>query len=848
MVQRKDSSLIPSGRYCYRFVKLAPGEVVPPAGPEMGRAQRECAAHGDTHKEVLCPYFEYSTYRTVRCLYLGQEVLQLFDSPEDVAPQMVARFGTPEAAQAFEADSLLGDSIKVCGVGLEPDQFEGEDDEDRPALNEVDRVGQPVYRHQRHLMPGQWVEHPKWGRGRVTDVRFPFDGPALVLVNFGSVGEQRLLRDEALLRRVPSPGGAAAAPVPPPDVDEPPWLALTGLLGPGSGPTLAWRRAQHRGPRGVSRAVQAAWPPFKALGGVLGDVLAQWARDAYRDKALGAVLWAAAVPAREALVADVWPQGVACRWLEITDGRLFNTYDGTSERSIRRLHGEIKRRVQALRQVAVVNGNWWPAPLRVQLLLADAGRRVGLRLCFAHGYQPDFRPWLARWLPQAMPLPLPRRTKPAPFTQGLKLKPGDWVEDFLFGRGLTVDVVRKDWGFLGRVDYGLHGVKDSALDVALLRHVPALSADEEAAWRLPQAAPWEGVSQAVCLPDNAPQGEGRLRRVRPAPPPYKALRGLMADMLATKRWRDSLVYESVREVAEPVWPHDADGEPASGSWPGDDDAQGWALDVLNLPDALTSKETRVFLRDLLHRWLRRLETLQRKAVANGRWWPGPDALEVLLSSDGLLGVRVLFPPGFSPQGETWFVYWHPNARTRRAYPIQTHFPEIARLLADRARQLAQATPTSSEYAAPSAAPPAAPPAEPPAELPAVKPPVDLPSLPGCVWLLQTHVAGMAYYQAEQAMDSLQAGSPLQLRREPGNVYDALAIEVLTEAGLKLGYVPQNRNPVLARLMDAGQALRAQVLSVGTFPSDPKPWQTSLPEVRLRIDWRPAEATPIGMGA
>ena len=75
-----------------------------------------------------------------------------------------------------------------------------------------------------------------------------------------------------------------------------------------------------------------------------------------------------------------------------------------------------------------------------------------------------------------------------------------------------------------------------------------------------------------------------------------------------------------------------------------------------------------------------------------------------------------------------------------------------------------------------------------------------------------------------------------------------AIEVLTEAGLKLGYVPQNRNPVLARLMDAGQALRAQVLSVGTFPSDPKPWQTSLPEVRLRIDWRPAEATPIGMGA
>ena len=44
------------------------------------------------------------------------------------------------------------------------------------------------------------------------------------------------------------------------------WLALTGLLGPGRGPTLAWRRAQHRGPSGVSRAVQAIYAVATAEG------------------------------------------------------------------------------------------------------------------------------------------------------------------------------------------------------------------------------------------------------------------------------------------------------------------------------------------------------------------------------------------------------------------------------------------------------------------------------------------------------------------------------------------------------------------------------------------------------
>jgi len=80
-------------------------------------------------------------------------------------------------------------------------------------------------------------------------------------------------------------------------------------------------------------------------------------------------------------------------------------------------------------------------------------------------------------------------------------------------------------------------------------------------------------------------------------------------------------------------------------------------------------------------------------------------------------------------------------------------------------------------------------------------------------LIETHVAGTAYYDAERVADALRRGMPLELRREPANAYDTRAIEVFTEAGIKLGYVPRVRNPPFAALMDDGQALRATVVRV-----------------------------------
>jgi len=104
-----------------------------------------------------------------------------------------------------------------------------------------------------------------------------------------------------------------------------------------------------------------------------------------------------------------------------------------------------------------------------------------------------------------------------------------------------------------------------------------------------------------------------------------------------------------------------------------------------------------------------------------------------------------------------------------------------------------------------------------AALAASQPALAAPALaaPAPRWLplIETHVAGTAYYDAEQVAGALRRGMPLGLRREPDNAYDARAIEVFTEDGIKLGYVPRVRNPPFAALMDDGQALRATVVRV-----------------------------------
>jgi hypothetical protein len=95
-----------------------------------------------------------------------------------------------------------------------------------------------------------------------------------------------------------------------------------------------------------------------------------------------------------------------------------------------------------------------------------------------------------------------------------------------------------------------------------------------------------------------------------------------------------------------------------------------------------------------------------------------------------------------------------------------------------------------------------------------------------IFLIETHVAGTSHVPIRQIEPNLTPGGSLVLRREPGNPHDELAILILTEGGEKLGFIPRDRNEVLARLMDAGKFLFARLES--------KEWQGDWLHVSARV--------------
>ena len=75
-----------------------------------------------------------------------------------------------------------------------------------------------------------------------------------------------------------------------------------------------------------------------------------------------------------------------------------------------------------------------------------------------------------------------------------------------------------------------------------------------------------------------------------------------------------------------------------------------------------------------------------------------------------------------------------------------------------------------------------------------------------VELLGCNVAGTSFLDLDDIEPRLKKHQLLMLKREPKNEYDNNAILILTEEGQKLGYVPQDKNEVLSKLMDAGKLL------------------------------------------
>ncbi|HOZ97471.1 MAG TPA: HIRAN domain-containing protein [Niabella sp.] len=70
-----------------------------------------------------------------------------------------------------------------------------------------------------------------------------------------------------------------------------------------------------------------------------------------------------------------------------------------------------------------------------------------------------------------------------------------------------------------------------------------------------------------------------------------------------------------------------------------------------------------------------------------------------------------------------------------------------------------------------------------------------------IYLLQSFVRGFRFYEGPKLLDQMQEGDLLQLKREPDNKFDDHAIALFFN-NRKIGFLPQEDNEILSKLMDA----------------------------------------------
>jgi hypothetical protein len=98
-----------------------------------------------------------------------------------------------------------------------------------------------------------------------------------------------------------------------------------------------------------------------------------------------------------------------------------------------------------------------------------------------------------------------------------------------------------------------------------------------------------------------------------------------------------------------------------------------------------------------------------------------------------------------------------------------------------------------------------------------------------VFLIDTHVAGTSHRNLEDVEPYLSDGDLLCFKRDPENKHDKLAILIHDDKGNHLGFVPQAKNEVLARLMDAGKLIFGKL--------EHKDWQGNWLQLKIRVFMR-----------
>ena len=78
------------------------------------------------------------------------------------------------------------------------------------------------------------------------------------------------------------------------------------------------------------------------------------------------------------------------------------------------------------------------------------------------------------------------------------------------------------------------------------------------------------------------------------------------------------------------------------------------------------------------------------------------------------------------------------------------------------------------------------------------------------YLMDCHLAGRMYHEADEVWDKLKVGAKVQLVREDDNRYDPNAVMVCyndreNDEQVCLGYIPRSQNATIALMLDMGYA-------------------------------------------
>lgn len=98
-------------------------------------------------------------------------------------------------------------------------------------------------------------------------------------------------------------------------------------------------------------------------------------------------------------------------------------------------------------------------------------------------------------------------------------------------------------------------------------------------------------------------------------------------------------------------------------------------------------------------------------------------------------------------------------------------------------------------------------------------------MPKDILVLECLVAGTSFRKLKEVESLLQTEVKLKMKREVGNKFDEFAVALYFE-NEKIGYIPRDKNEVIARLLDSGKSFFAGIKA--------KEWEGNWLKIEVKI--------------